>query len=139
VLPVEAAGAVLRMRDVYPYEQVLEIGTLDEASLLVWIGQASDDGTRAYLEEAARLMREADRAEEALRQAEGELSRVTGEQDRVSRLLGSVPQPSEAYDRFLANLLALEDRIAEATARIVTLREAAEAAEVALEAHLAEA
>jgi hypothetical protein len=137
-LPVEEAGAVLRLRDVYPYEQVLEIGTLDEATLMVWIGEASDPETRAYLEEAARLMREADQAEDALARAEGELGRVTNEQARVSRLLSTVPQPSEAYDRFLANLLTLEDEIAEANALIASLREASDAAQTALEAHLSE-
>jgi hypothetical protein len=135
-LPVEAEGAVLRLRDVYPYEQVVEIGTLDEAAILVWVGQASDEATRAYLEEAARLMREADRAEDALVEAEGALGRLMNEQDRVSRLLGTVPQPSAAYDRFLANLLALEDQIAEASARIEALREATLATQAALEAHL---
>lgn len=135
-LPVGGEGAVLRVRDRYPFEEVVEIGTLDEAAILVWVGQASDEATRAYLEEAARLMREADRAEDALARAEAALGRLAGEQERVRRLLGSVPQPSAAYDRFLADLLGLEDRIAGGTAEVEALRAEAEAARAALEALL---
>ncbi len=137
-LPVGAEGALLRVRDVYPYEQVIEIGTLDEATVLAWVGQATDDATRAYLEEAARLMREADRAGDALAEAEAAQARLSNEQERVRRLLSSVPRPSEAYDRFLATMLELEDRISAGTQGAEALRAAAEAARGALEAHLAE-
>ncbi len=136
-LPVGTDGALLRLRDVYPYEEIVEIGTLDETAILVWLGQASDPETRAYLEEAARLMREADRAEDALFRAEGAQGRLANEQERVRRLLESVPQPSEAYDRFMANLLELEDRIGADAARVEELRAAAQAAREALDAHLA--
>ena len=54
-----AEGARLVLRDRYPFEQVVEIGTMDDATVLAWVGQASDEASRAYLEEAARLMREA--------------------------------------------------------------------------------
>jgi hypothetical protein len=135
-LPVAAEGALLRVRDVYPYEEVVEIGTLDEAAILVWVAQATNPEDRAYLEEAAQLMREADEAEDALFQAEGAQGRLANEQERVRRLLESVPQPSEAYDRFMANLLELEDRIAAEAARVEELRAESQAARQALEAHL---
>lgn len=136
-VPVGAEGAVLRVRDVRPYEQVVEIGTLDEATVVAWVGQATDDATRAYLEKAARLMRDADRAEDALAEAEAAQGRLANEQERVRRMLGSVPQPSEAYDRYLASLLELEDRIAAGTGEAESLRIGAERARSALEAHLA--
>lgn len=136
-LPVGPEGALLRVRDVHPFETVVEIGTLDEAAILAWVGQTADEATRAYLEEAASLMREAHRAEDALRRAGAALGRLSNEQERVRRLMGSVPQPSEAHDRFLADLLRLEDAIREGTAEAEALRVAAEAARATLEAHLA--
>lgn len=136
-LPVAGDGAVLRVRDRYPFENVVEIGTLDEATILSWAGQAADAATVAYLEEAAALMRALDGAEDALFEAEGRQGRLSNEQARVQRLLSSVPQPSEAYDRFLADLLRLEDEIRELGAQAEALREAAEQARAALEAHLA--
>jgi hypothetical protein len=137
-LPVGEDGALLRVRDVYPYEEVVEIGTLDEGSVLGWAGQAADAKTRAYLEEAARLMRAFDAAEDAHYEAELARDRLVNEQERVQRLLGSVPQPSEAYDRFLADLLRLEDEIRAAEARLGELRAAMVAAQDALDAHLSE-
>jgi hypothetical protein len=135
-LPVEETGALLRVRDVYPFENIVEIGTLDEASVLAWVGQSTDAATRAYLEEAARLMRAFDAAEDAYYEAELARDRLADEQARVQRLLGSVPQPSEAYDRFLADLLRLEDEIRAANARLEELRAGMVAAQEALDAHL---
>lgn len=135
-LPVGGDGALLRVQDRYPFETVVEIGTLDEATILAWMGQATDEATRALLTEAARLMRERSRAEEALLRAEGAQGRLSSEQERIRRMLSSVPQPSEAYDRFLADLLRLEDELAAGTERVEALRAEAEAAETALEEHL---
>ncbi|HVG48503.1 MAG TPA: DUF4139 domain-containing protein [Rubellimicrobium sp.] len=135
-LPVGAEGARLVLRDRYPFEQVVQVGSLDEATVLAWVGQVSDQASRAYLEEAARLMREADRAQEALIAAQDEEDRLSTEQERVRRNLGSVETPSEAHDRFLAQLLSLEDRIAAATEATVAARTESERAEAALEAHL---
>jgi hypothetical protein len=115
---------------------VVEIGTLDQATILSWAGQAADAATVGYLEEAAALMREMSGAEGELFDAEGELARISSEQARVQRLLSSVPQPSVAYDRFLADLLRLEDAIREGNARADALREVAAQARAALEAHL---
>lgn len=136
VVPVEGDGAVVRVRDRYPFENVVEIGTMDEATILSWAGQAADEVTEDYLQEAAALMRELSGAEGELFEVEGEISRLTNEQARVQRLLSSVPQPSEAYDRFLADLLRLEDEIRERSAEADALREAAAQARAALEAHL---
>jgi hypothetical protein len=135
-LPVEEEGALLQVRDVYPYQNVVEIGTLDEASVLAWAGQAADAATRAYLEEAARLMRATNRAEDALARAEAEQGRLAREQERVARLLSTVPQPSEAYDRFLADLLRIEDRIRDSQREIEGLRERAEQTRAMLDAHI---
>jgi hypothetical protein len=135
-LPVAADGARLVLRDRYPFEQVVQIGLLDDVTVLGWVGQASDEASKAYLEEAARLMREADRAEEALFHAEAEEQRLSSEQERARRNLGSVENPSEAYDRFLAQLLQLEDQIGEAGQATAAARATSEQAQAALEAHL---
>ncbi|EYD72135.1 hypothetical protein Rumeso_04841 [Rubellimicrobium mesophilum DSM 19309] len=135
-MPVAADGARLVLRDRYPFEQVVQIGMLDEVTVLGWVGQASDAASKAYLEEAARLMREASRAGDALAQAEAEEQRLTSEQERARRNLGSVENPSEAYDRFLAQLLQLEDRIGTAGEATAAARTASEQAQAALEAHL---
>lgn len=130
-------GAKLSLRDVRPIEEVVVLGTLDEAALLAWAGEATDDATRAYLDEAAALAGAQARAGTALAEAEAEARALVAEQDRVRRLLGSVANPSEAYDRFLGDLLALEDRIAGATAATEAAREAAARAREAFAAHLA--
>jgi hypothetical protein len=138
VVPVDGDGAGLVLRDVYPYEQVLYIGSIDVNSLLAWAGQVQDPEQKAYLDEAARLMQEASRLEEAQHRAEEELRTLSQEQERVRRLLQSVPNPSEAYDRYLADLLQLEDRIDATTERVAEARDAARAAQDAFAAHLGE-
>jgi len=135
-LPVGEDGARLVLRDRYPFEQVVQIGMLDEVTVLAWVGQVSDEASKAYLQEAARLMREADRAGEALEQAEAEEGRLSQEQERVRRNLGSVENPSEAHDRFLAQLLGIEDRIGAAGEATASARAESERADAALEAHL---
>jgi hypothetical protein len=47
-----------------------------------------------------------------------------------------VENPSEAYDRFLAQLLSLEDRIAAATEATAAARAESERTQAALERHL---
>jgi hypothetical protein len=138
-LPVPGEGAARAvLRDMRPIEEVIEVGTLPEADLLVWAGQAAAPEDRAYLEEAARLRTALARAEEAARRAEQERMRLVGEQDRIRVLLGTVPAPSETHDRFLADLVSLEERIAGATEAAAEARAAAEAAQAAFRAHLAE-
>jgi len=134
--PEGGEGTKVVLRDTYPLENVVSIGELDVASILSFAGQASDAADRAYLEEAARLARAASDAREALAQAETAQRSLAGEQDRTRILLGSVPNPSAAYDRFLTQLLEMEDRIAAATEATTAARAAAEAAEAALAVHL---
>ncbi len=137
-LPVPGeGGARLVLRDTRPVEQVVEIGVLADEDILAWAGRAAAPEDRAYLEEAARLRGALGQAEQAAQRAEQERMRLVGEQDRVRVLLGSVREPSETYDRFLAELLALEDRIAGATEEAAAARAGAEAARAAFEAHLA--
>jgi hypothetical protein len=133
----DGEDAKLVLRDLRPIEEVVVLGTLDEAALLAWSGEATDDATRAYLDEAAALAGAQARAGAALSEAEAEARALGAEQERVRRLLGSVANPSEAYDRFLSDLLALEDRIAGATAATEAAREAEARAREAFAAHLA--
>jgi hypothetical protein len=132
----EAGEVKVVLRDTYPTEQVVAVGSLDEAAILAFAGQVASEADRAYLEEAATLARAASDARDALAEAEGAQRRLAGEQDRTRILLGSVENPSAAYDRFLAQLLDLEDRIAGAVAATDEARAAAEAAEAAFAAHL---
>ncbi|TNC72953.1 DUF4139 domain-containing protein [Rubellimicrobium roseum] len=138
-LTVPAQGAArLVVRDVHPYEQVLVLGDLPEDELLVWAAEASDAATRAYLEEAAALMRAASRSRDALDDAERAHADLADEQARVRQNLGAVPSPSEAHDRYLADLLAIEDRLAAATDVRAARREDLATAQAALAAHLGE-
>ena len=131
-----AEDATVVVRDAYPMEQVIALGELDDSAILAWSGEAATDADRAYLDEAARLMQARSAAADALARAEGEAETLTRDQERVRRLLSTVQNPSAAYDRYLAQLLGLEDRIAEATAATQTARAAAAAAGDALTRHL---
>jgi hypothetical protein len=122
VVPVDGDGAGLVLRDVYPYEQVVYIGSIDVGSLLAWAGHVQDPEEKAYLDEAARLMLEAFAPRGGAVPRRAGLGTLSQEQERVRRLLSSVPNPSVAYDRYLADLLELEDRIDAVNARVAEAR-----------------
>jgi hypothetical protein len=130
-------GVKLVVRDVQPIEEVIVLGDLDPESILAWAGEVTDPEDRAYLEDAAALARTLSQAEAALARAEEAQRNLLSEQNRVRALLTSVQNPSEAYDRFLADLLSLEDRIGESTAARDAALAARNEAKAALDAHLA--
>ncbi|GGL70585.1 DUF4139 domain-containing protein [Wenxinia marina] len=129
--------AVLVMRDVRPVTEQQAIGLMDPDTLVYWSGEVDDAADAAFLTEAARLARAASDAESALNDVEDDIRRLSTEQDRVRRNLGSVSETSTAYERFLADLVAIEDRIGEATLQAERLRGEAADLRAAFDAHVA--
>lgn len=131
-LPVGVSGAELVLREVRTTEDSHPISHMTPEAIRVWAERVPSADDRALLEKAAPLV-------EAMYQTQIELRHVVflkdelmGEQERVRRLLDTVPRLSAAHDRFMRRLLDLEDRIAVAEAAVAAAEETAQAAQEAV-------
>jgi hypothetical protein len=113
------------------------VGDVDDSQLLAWSSQAVDDATRVWLEEAVALRGAVATAQREVEMFDVERSTLVADQSRLAGMLGAVNQGTEAHDRFLAQVLAIEDRLAELDAGLDERRAALDSAQKAFDAHIA--
>jgi Domain of unknown function (DUF4139) len=136
VLPADGAWSV-EVVEREPSRSEWFVGDVDDTQLLAWSSQAVDDATRAWLERAVELRGVVFQAQSDVEQSDVERSTLVEDQSRLAGMLGSVNQGTEAHDRFLGQILVIEDRLADLDAGLEERRAALEAAQKAYDAHIA--
>lgn len=113
------------------------VGDVDDTQLLAWSARAEDPDTKAWLEKAVALRAAVSEAERAFEESQTERADLVTNQARLSTMLQSLNEGTEAHTRFLNQILAIEDDLAALDASAQDRMTALEQARVAFDAHIA--
>jgi hypothetical protein len=103
----------------------------DRVALFASSDQLSEE-VRAALANVAERMAEVEAVERAAQETQSEIQAIIDDQGRIRANLESLPTDSDLYQRYLAELTAQEDRLADLRALLDDQRETAETAREAL-------
>lgn len=113
------------------------VGDVDDTQLLAWSARAEDPDTKAWLEKAVALRAAVSEAERAFEESQTERANLVTNQARLSTMLQSVNEGTEAHTRFLDQILTIEDGLAALDASAQDRMAALEQARAAFDAHVA--
>jgi len=125
----------VHLRLVHPISEGVAIGSLDDAMLDAWIGNAKSLGNRAALDalsEVAKQRRAVADTDKKIADIDAHVERIQKDQERLRSNLGQVPKDSDLAKHYLETLAAQENELA----GLAHDRAAAEQAQTAAKAKL---
>jgi len=100
-------------KSVSPERSEWYVGDIGEEQLIALSAQAPDPETKAWLQQAARLRQSVRTAQEALEKTGQERAQAVLDQERRRGMVEAMGPGTPAYERFVAEILAAEDKIAD--------------------------
>lgn len=94
-----------------PQREEWYVGDLGDAQLLAWAETSPDAATRDWLRKAAALRADVGSLEQAIRQLDERRTDVQADQERRRGMLEVIGQGTPAHDRFLTEVLEVEDTL----------------------------
>jgi len=105
----------VHLRLVHPLSEEIAIGSLNDAALDIWIGNAKSLGNRVALDaltEVAKLRRAVADADKRIEDIDKHVERIGKDQDRLRSNLAQVPKESDLAKHYLETLTAQENELA---------------------------
>lgn len=138
-LRLAAGAAELTVTEERPVSETWLIGDLSRDRLVSLSAEELSDADRARLNRVLLTYEELDRVREEVGTVRAARARLTEDQERARRMMGSAPANSDMERRFAAAVLEREDRIAEADQELSELNRALNRLEAILQGLIGEA
>lgn len=103
---------VLRLQEVRPAYSRYLLADLTHDQILAWSGREMSEANRDFLQGLAGLKQDLTATDRSLRALDDRRERLISEQERARNMMGSMPDGTEAHERYLAQVLAAEEQLA---------------------------
>jgi hypothetical protein len=129
--------SILKVSESRPTMEMVAFGNLNTDEFLSWMGAVESAEDKAFLRRAADLTAKISELHAAMDQSRAMLSQLENDQQRTRANLSAAASGSDAHNRFMTTLMALEDQITAGRAAQQVTQNALNEAQSDLADHLA--